>query len=68
MGKQEGENSDETDEGADHATGRLDNVDRCSSCAGRPRIMLTVEECQLPVLGANMRSSVRRTLKRNHEI
>ena len=67
MGKQEGENSDETDEGADHATGRLDNVDWCSSCAGC-RITLTVEECQFPVLGANMRSSVRRTLKRNHEI
>ena len=38
------ENSDETDEGADHATRRLDNVDWCSSCEGC-RIMPTVEEC-----------------------
>ena len=28
-----GESSDETDEGADHAAGRLGNVDWCSSCA-----------------------------------
>ena len=32
--KEERENSYETEEGADHATGRLNNVVRCSPCEG----------------------------------
>ncbi len=39
---EEAESSDETDDGADHAAGRLGNVDWCS-CDGC-RIMPTVEE------------------------
>ena len=43
---QEGENSDETDAGADHAPAEVWTM---STGVHHVRIMSTVEECQLPV-------------------
>ena len=64
---QEGENSDETDAGTDHAPA---DVWTMSTGVHHARAvgLSTVEECQLPVglLSANTRPD-RRAVKRNHK-
>ena len=61
------ESSEETDEGADHATRHLDNVDWCS-CVDC-RIMPTVEEClRLSCPPRRPPQSTSYCSTRNHEI
>ena len=50
----ERENSDETDEGADHATGRFDNVDWCSPCEGCRIMVSDCRGCLSACVGRNL--------------